>query len=118
MSCRRRLGLPSRPLRSIIAARLPAHSSYIFDTLVWKDDQGYIPWLATDWQVSDDATTWTFTLRDGVSWQDGEPFTAEDVVFTYEYFKQMTAQGMVKWGWPVDKIASVRVGRRRAVSDL
>jgi ABC-type transport system substrate-binding protein len=105
-------------LRSIIAARLPAHSSYIFDTLVWKDDQGYIPWLATDWQVSDDATTWTFTLRDGVSWQDGEPFTAEDVVFTYEYFKQMTAQGMVKWGWPVDKIASVRVGRRRAVSDL
>ena len=45
-----------------------------------------------------------------VTWQDGEPFTAGDVVFTYEYFKAKYAEGMVKWGWPVDKIASVQVG--------
>jgi peptide/nickel transport system substrate-binding protein len=83
--------------------------AYIFDTLVWKDEQGYIPWLATDWQVSEDGLTWTFALRQGVTWQDGAPFTAEDVAFTYEYFKAKTAEGMVKWGWPVDKIASVAV---------
>jgi ABC-type transport system substrate-binding protein len=62
-------------------------ASYIFDTLVWRDGSGQtIPWLATDWQVSDDKLTWTFTLRDGVKWHDGKPLTVEDVVFSYEYF--------------------------------
>jgi len=54
-------------------------SSYIFDTLIWKDSQGYIPWLATDWQLSSDGKTWRFTLRDGVKWQDGSALTADDV---------------------------------------
>ncbi len=40
--------------------------------------------LATDWTVSDDGLTYTFTLEDGVRFQDGSPFTAEDVVFTFE----------------------------------
>jgi peptide/nickel transport system substrate-binding protein len=41
--------------------------------------------LAEAWEVSEDGTTWTFSLREGVSWHDGEPFTGEDVVFSYEY---------------------------------
>lgn len=38
--------------------------------------------LAESWEVSDDGMTYTFTLRDGVTWHDGEPFNADDVVYT------------------------------------
>lgn len=40
------------------------------------------PDLATSWKASDDATTFTFTLADNVTWQDGTKFTADDVAFT------------------------------------
>jgi len=43
------------------------------------------PGLATDWTVSDDGLTWTFTIRKGVKWHDGTPLTARDVAFTYNY---------------------------------
>ncbi len=43
--------------------------------------------LATDWTVSDDGLEWTFHLREGVTWHDGAPFTADDVVFTYNRSK-------------------------------
>jgi len=42
-----------------------------------------IPDLATDWKVSKDGKTWIFHLRKDVKWHDGAPFTAEDVVFTF-----------------------------------
>jgi len=62
-------------------------ASLIFDTLVWRDESGEtIPWLATDWNLADDGLTWTFTLREGVTWQDGEPFAADDVVFSVQYY--------------------------------
>lgn len=58
----------------------------IFDSLLWEDSTGEpIPWLATDWEQSDDGLTWTFTLREGATWHDGEPVTADDVAFTVEY---------------------------------
>ena len=41
--------------------------------------------LATDWQTSADGKVWTFTITDKSRWQDGEPLTAEDVAFTYNY---------------------------------
>ena len=47
-------------------------------------DSEYIGDLATDWEVSDDALTYTFKLCDGIKFSDGSDFTAEDVVFTYE----------------------------------
>ena len=47
-----------------------------------------IPWLATGASASSDAKTWTVTLRDGVTWHDGQEFTAEDVAFTYDYYKK------------------------------
>ena len=40
------------------------------------------PGIATRWERSDDALTWTFHLRDGVRWSDGVPFSADDVIFT------------------------------------
>jgi len=78
--------------------------SFLFDTLTWKDEHGVIPWLADDWQASDDGAEWTFTLHPGVTWHDGKALSAEDVAFTFKYFK--TNQAAFKWSWPVDKVES------------
>lgn len=43
-----------------------------------------IPWLAEGYEYNEDYTEITVTLREGVKWNDGEPFTADDVVFTYD----------------------------------
>jgi len=60
----------------------------IYDTLTWKDERGIIPWLATRWEVSPDGRDYTFTLAPGVTWQDGQPLTAEDVAFSFQYYAQ------------------------------
>lgn len=44
----------------------------------------FVPSLATDWNVSDDGTEWTFNLQRGVQWHDGENFDSADVVATFE----------------------------------
>lgn len=46
-------------------------------------DKSLAPNLATDWTVSDDGLTYTFTLADGVTFTDGSPFTSADVVYTF-----------------------------------
>lgn len=43
-----------------------------------------LPDLAESWSVSDDSLTWTFNLRQGVTWHDGTPFSADDVIFSIE----------------------------------
>lgn len=69
-------------------------AGYIFDTLLWQDATGnFIPWLATEWSASDDGTQWTFTLHPDATWHDGEPVTANDVVFTWEYVTQGAGAG-------------------------
>lgn len=60
----------------------------IFDTLVERNETGYIPWLAESWETSEDGLSWTFHLRDDVRWNDGESFKADDVVFTFRYYQQ------------------------------
>ena len=39
------------------------------------------PWLAEKWEASDDLKTWTFHLRQDVKWSNGEPFTADHVIW-------------------------------------
>src|ERR1700677_1506668 len=58
---------------------------FLFNTLVNYDwpSQSAIPGLAESWTVGTDQKTWTFKLRKGVLWSDGQPFTADDVLFTY-----------------------------------
>ncbi|BBX08649.1 ABC transporter substrate-binding protein [Mycolicibacterium aichiense] len=56
----------------------------VFDTLVEPDDNLEMrPALAESWQVSPDQLTWTFHLRPAVSWHDGSPLRASDVVYSY-----------------------------------
>ena len=57
----------------------------VLDNLVTVDENLEIaPSLAQSWEFSDDGLTLTFHLRDGVTFSNGRPFTAEDVVYTYE----------------------------------
>ena len=59
----------------------------VYDTLFWSQARlDPEPWLATGSEPNDDFTTWTVSLREGVTWHDGEAFTADDVAFTFQYF--------------------------------
>ena len=49
-----------------------------------NEDLEPVPELAKSWSVEDGGATYTFKLRDGVKWHDGEPFTSEDVKFSFE----------------------------------
>lgn len=62
--------------------------SWVFDTLVWKDQNGYIPALADSWRYDRAMRGFVFQLRDDVRWHDGNPFTAEDVAFTVDYYRK------------------------------
>ncbi|MEO3428988.1 ABC transporter substrate-binding protein [Pelagibius sp. CAU 1746] len=55
---------------------------HVFESMVLQDEnQRLQPGLATSWKPLDD-TTWEFKLREGVSFHDGSPFTAKDVIYT------------------------------------
>lgn len=52
--------------------------------LVYQDTEGqYHPLMAT--YATEDAQTWTYTIAEGLKWSDGEPVTAEDILFTLQY---------------------------------
>lgn len=56
----------------------------IFDSLMQPDEQlNMVGDLAKDWTISEDGLVYTFNLYDNVTWHDGEPFTANDVAFTF-----------------------------------
>ncbi|MDP9075335.1 MAG: ABC transporter substrate-binding protein [Actinomycetota bacterium] len=69
-----------------------SQTSLVYDSLVWKDGSGQLlPWLARSFTASTDHLTYTFELRDNLKWSDGQPLTADDVVFTFDYYaKQQT----------------------------
>lgn len=61
----------------------------LFNGLIRFDSHGLpVPDLAESWGISQDGTTYNFTLHDGLKWHDGQPLTADDVVFTVEMFRQ------------------------------
>ncbi|HEV2071894.1 MAG TPA: ABC transporter substrate-binding protein, partial [Acidimicrobiales bacterium] len=64
-------------------------TGYVFDTLLWEDSTGDpIPWLAQEWEESEDGLEWRFTLHEDARWHDGQPVTADDVVFSAEYMTE------------------------------
>lgn len=71
------------PLNQITTTDYMVHS-LIFDGLINLGPDGFYPALATEWKVSSDGRTLDFTLRQGVKFSNGDPFTAEDVKFSFE----------------------------------
>ncbi|MCT2343797.1 peptide-binding protein [Niallia taxi] len=70
--------------------------SLTHEGLLGQDENlDFIPKLAKEWEFNEDQTEVTFHLEENVKWQDGEPFTANDVVFTY---KSIASPGYVEAG--------------------
>jgi peptide/nickel transport system substrate-binding protein len=69
------------------------------DTLVALDWDGRtpVPYLAKSWTVSPDGKTYTFKLRDDVSFCSGKKFTAEDVVYSFKRLKDPATKGPYAW---------------------
>jgi peptide/nickel transport system substrate-binding protein len=64
-----------------------ATADLMYDTyLGWgQEDFSTKANLATDWEQSSDGLTWTFTIRDDAKWHDGEPLTAGDIAYTFNW---------------------------------
>ncbi len=62
---------------------------FIFEALLTRNGvtTEIEPELARDWDISENGTVFTFYLRRGVQWNDGEEFTADDVIFTFDVIK-------------------------------
>lgn len=60
-------------------------SDCVYEPLIQTDNEGgYYPWLAESWEYDETGTVWTFHLRDGVKFNNGEPLTSADVVCSYQ----------------------------------
>jgi peptide/nickel transport system substrate-binding protein len=79
---------PYSPNRTTMARGMIFEPLLFFDTATGVDP---IYWLATGYAFSDDLTTLTYTLREGVLWSDGEAFNADDVVFSLQLIQQFPA---------------------------
>ena len=90
--------------------------SLVFSGLTDINERGeLVSDLARDWDISDDGLVYTFYLRRDVVWHDGEPFTADDVLFTIEAMQDENYQGATDlaelWGTvAVEKINDYTVG--------
>jgi peptide/nickel transport system substrate-binding protein len=77
-----------------------------YDSLYQLDLAGVPqPWLVSAATTSDDGLTVTLDLKEGITWHDGEPFTAEDVQFTVEYYKATDQGRFTRALAPVEAVA-------------
>ncbi|MEL7029735.1 MAG: ABC transporter substrate-binding protein, partial [Pseudomonadota bacterium] len=73
-------------------------------------------WLAEEIsQVSDDGRVWDITVREGITWHDGTPFTAEDVAFTFEYYREGPANRWTHHASSVPRMVGIEVTGPRTV---
>ncbi|MGM9661902.1 MAG: ABC transporter substrate-binding protein [Oscillospiraceae bacterium] len=92
-------------MKYVTSANDIAATDQVYDCLVRKINGEIVGYLATDWEISEDGLDWTFHLREGVTWSDGEPFTAEDVKFSAEYIRDECAQ----WSWAYKYLEDVEI---------
>ena len=85
----------------------PLFLANLYEPLLYVNPPGsaepYTPCLATSWEVSDDGLTWTFHLREGVTFHDGEPFNSEAVKASIESTLDLDLGAAYMW-YPVEKI--------------
>ncbi len=80
-------------------------TSFIYDTLLWKDSHGVIPWLASSWKEIT-PSHWIVKLRRGVKWFDGREITSDDVVFSFNYLKKH------EWRWMMNYLNIIKDVRK------
>ena len=61
-----------------------------------EDPAVYDSGLCTKWETSPDARQWTFYIRKGVRWSDGRPFTADDVLFSYDVMRDKNVNNAIR----------------------
>ena len=69
-------------------------SGTVYEPLIYVNalqNEKTTPWLATDYAWSNNNKTLTFTIRKGVKWSDGQPMTADDVLYTFDLLKKNPA---------------------------
>ena len=72
----------------------------VFDLFIAQNtDLSFGPGLVTDWGWNEDKTQIHMTVRDGVSWHDGSPFTAEDVVWSLERAGNPDSGNPIQFVW-------------------
>ena len=77
--------------------------AFIAETLIrHTPDNSWTGQLAETWDLSDDGMTYTFNLRRGVKWHDGEDFNADDVMFTWELMWDTEVNEVKQYTWLVD----------------
>ena len=88
-------------------------ASYLFDTLCGRDPDTleWTPNLALSWKISSDSLTIDFVLRKGVTFSDGTPLTADDVVFTFDLMRNPDVED------PIMKVGADRLDRVEKVGD-
>jgi peptide/nickel transport system substrate-binding protein len=79
----------------------------LYEPLMWINPDGtFKPALAESWETSEDGLTWTFHLRDGVKFHDGETLTADAVVKSIQRTIDLDTGAAWIW-WMVDKMQAV-----------
>ncbi|MEZ4711330.1 MAG: ABC transporter substrate-binding protein [Caldilineaceae bacterium] len=72
----------------------------MYDSLIFPEADGtYSPALADSWEVSDDGLTYTFHLRQDVTFHNGEPFTADSVVYSWQTYSQPEVTYANEWSF-------------------
>ncbi|MCP3699804.1 MAG: ABC transporter substrate-binding protein [Aliivibrio sp.] len=98
-----------------LATNLRTTTDFVYEPLViFNEMHGNKPVmrLAEDFRMSDDLMSVTFDIRKGVKWSDGEKFTADDVVYSYELLKnkpELDQRGINKWVTKAERVNEYQV---------
>jgi peptide/nickel transport system substrate-binding protein len=95
------------PFTGIVASAYEVYQ-LVYDTLTsyGQEDFSAQPSLAQSWETSEDGLTWTYTIRSGVTWSDGEPLTAADVAYSFNRVRNGKYE-RTNWGNYVANVTSV-----------
>lgn len=89
---------------------------YKWGTNPWE----FVPDLATSWEMASDGLSITFHLAEGVKWHDGEPFTANDVSFTFHtaLLTEAGSTSAAKWGSLIKGAVDFQEGRTETAEGI
>jgi len=80
-------GLPN-PFRHLTRGPGMSKMQLLYDSLLEKGEDGYIPWLASTYSSDESGLVYSFDLVENATWHDGTAITVDDVVFTFAYYEE------------------------------